>query len=88
MYLRVHGEDEDDAQGVATGAAAGVVDGSSGAVQTVSARPVKVSQVKSAGAHAIDDDDEDLDLGEDDDDLDEETAPMKMKQVNKHQDGR
>lgn len=83
---------DDDAQGVATGASAGAIDGSSNAVQTVSARPKVVVQAKAA-AHAIDDEDDidDLeglsaeeDLGEDDD----ETAPMKMKQVNKGRDGR
>lgn len=64
-----------------------MLDGASGAVQTVSARPVKVVQAKAA-AHAIEDDDDDLDnLDEDDELLDEEAAP-KMKQVNKTRDGR
>jgi hypothetical protein len=85
FYPNASSLQDDDAQGVATGASAGVIEGSSSAVQTVSARPApaKVVQAKAA-AHAIDDEDDidDLEgLGEEDDLEEDETAPMKMKQV-------
>ena len=85
-YLKVSGDDDEDT-GVATGAAAGTVEGAAAAVQTISARP-KAAAPAAPGAHAIDDDDEDFDL--DDDELADEEAPAKSapKQVNKARDGR
>jgi hypothetical protein len=100
-YLRVSGDDDDGPadSGVATGAAAGTLEGGATAVQTVAA-------TKKAPAHVIEaEDDEDLEAGLDLDSdeeggkklLKEGGAPAgkapaaeqpKMKQVNKERDGR
>jgi hypothetical protein len=99
-YLRVSGDDDDGPadSGVATGAAAGTLEGGASAVQTVTA-------AKKAPAHVIEsDDDEDLEAGLDLDSdegdskkLLKEGAPAakapaaeepKMKMVNKARDGR
>ena len=87
MYLKVTGEDDEGDSGVATGASAGVIDGTSAVVQTISAKP---KQIAKAGAHAIDDDDDDYGLDEDDLEDDEEAPALKTsaKKVNKERDGR